>query len=62
MGQTRTIRACPLHVCFIPKLGRSGAPSQLSEKGRQRKRGGLTVMIAFRRGGNCLCVRCCKSA
>ncbi len=27
MGQTRTIRACPLHVCFIPKLGRSGAPA-----------------------------------
>jgi len=34
LGQTRTIRACPLHVCFTPKLGRSEVPAELSEKGQ----------------------------
>ena len=36
MGQTRTIRACPLHVCFTPKLGRSEVPAELAEKGQKR--------------------------
>jgi len=36
LGQMRTIRACPLHVCFTPKLGPYGAPAELSEKGHYR--------------------------
>jgi hypothetical protein len=36
-GQTRKIRACPLHVCFTPEPGRFGAPAEPSEKGHQRK-------------------------
>ena len=35
-GQTRKIRACPLHVGFTPKPGRFGSPGQLSEKGQNR--------------------------
>ena len=37
LGQTRTIRACQLHVCFTPKTGRSGAPAELAGKGQQQK-------------------------
>ena len=35
-GQTRTIRACPLHARFTPKLRRSEVPAELSEKGQDR--------------------------
>jgi hypothetical protein len=35
MGQTRMIRACPLHVCFTPKPGRSGAQAGMPEKGQE---------------------------
>ena len=35
-GSDAEIRACPLHVCFIPKPGRFGAPTELSEKGQIR--------------------------
>jgi hypothetical protein len=31
-GQTWTIRACPLHACFIPKTGRLGAQARMSVK------------------------------
>ena len=37
LGQTRTIRACQLHVCFTPKPGRSGATAELAEKDQQQK-------------------------
>ena len=35
LGQTRKIRACPLHVCFTPKPGRFGGLAELSEKGHK---------------------------
>ena len=35
-GHTRTIRACPLRVCFTSKLGQSGVPAELPDKGHNQ--------------------------
>jgi hypothetical protein len=34
-GQTRKVRACPLHVCFTSKPGRFGARAGTPEKGQK---------------------------
>jgi len=36
LGQKQKIRACPLHVCFTPKPGRSRAQVEMSEKGHKQ--------------------------
>jgi hypothetical protein len=35
-GSNREVQACPLHVCFTPNSGRSGASAGTSEKGHKR--------------------------
>jgi hypothetical protein len=37
----RTMRACPLHICFTPKPGKSRAQVELPDKGQKPTKAGL---------------------